>query len=190
MKLVPVSKKIIIAFIIGVLFFAGLVFLPDDRIQRSGDLNQNGNNEVYILSGERLSVKENGKLLWESPPAWKVTAFTLGDATNDGRRDLAMVVWKRGSFGHHRPFWIKKDQVYSNHLFLYDLSGDHLRQVWLSSALDRPIDQLLIIDINNDSENELKVRERAFLIPGKVVVPIVMEETIWKWETWGFSRLR
>lgn len=158
--------------------------------QQACDLNRDGRPEYYALSGGILAVTEERRLIWRSPPEWQVDFFVLGDANNDGHDDLLMVVWKRGSFGRDKPFWLTgSDSQLSNHLFVYDLVGQKLKPVWMSSALDRPIQALQVQDINDDGMNELLVQEKGNLpltlsrvLPGSA-------QTVMQWRGWGFYQL-
>ena len=167
------------------------------------DLDQDGRTETYLLKNKQLSVTQDGQEIWRSPADWQVTAFVLADATNDGQDDLLLVVWKEGSFGRDKPFWVKEeDTQLSNHLFVLNLLQGQLKPVWFSSALDRPIQSLTVRDFNQDGKNELVVQEEpvgesrtpwtrlrnlVFGTPGSAAADTTT--TYWQWQSWGFYRL-
>lgn len=169
---------------------------------REYDLDRDGRTESYMLKDKQLSVNQDGQEIWRSPADWQVTAFVLADATNDGQDDLLLVVWKAGSFGRDKPFWIKDDDTrLSNHLFVLNLRQGQLKPVWFSSALDRPIQRLTVRDFNQDGKNELVVQEepagegragwirlRDWILrsPGSAAADTT---TYWQWQSWGFYRL-
>lgn len=161
----------------------------EKTVSKYGDIDGSQGPEHYILSQGRLAVEIGHKVIWRSPVQWKVTSFELADATNDGTKDLLMVVWKHGSFGPYRPFWFKgEDREWSNHLFVYNLINDKVKATWCSSALDRPIEHLTVKDINRDSRNELLVSEKLpwwKSLPGQNNDDI----SIWQWKFFGFYRL-
>ena len=61
---------------------------------------------------------------WSSPSEYKIQDGFLTDIDRDGATEMILLVWKRGRFGKHRPFWITSDErCYSQHIFIYDV-GD------------------------------------------------------------------
>jgi hypothetical protein len=104
--------------------------------------------ETYSLRNGRLTVTDQeDRLLWQSPEEWWIDDFFLGDITNDGRQNLCLSVWKEGSYGPYRPFWVEaNDSLVRNHLFLYQMEATEentsekpsLKAVWQSSHLARP----------------------------------------------------
>jgi poly-gamma-glutamate synthesis protein (capsule biosynthesis protein) len=158
--------------------------------ERTFDLDRDGHTESLVLRDTRLSITgAGGQKIWESPANWHVASFTIADANNDGESELIMVVWKQGSFGHDKPFWLAgcKDAQWSNHLFLYRMAHANLQPVWMSSALDRPILQLTVKDVDGDGQNELAVTEGPQ--PSGTGNLLAAPVTIWKWQSWGFYRL-
>ncbi|MGI5921823.1 MAG: hypothetical protein ACOX6I_08825 [Syntrophomonadaceae bacterium] len=164
-----------------------------DKQVLSGDTDLNGQQENYILSNYQLQAVENNHLIWESPKDWQVKQAKLADADNDGRTELVMVVWKKGSFGKSRPWWVKEtdDRQLTCHLFMYRLTAGRMKAVWCSSALEHPIRQAAIIDVNHDGLNELRVQE----IPGYGPVSRFKAwssdsyTSLWAWNGWGFERI-
>lgn len=159
-----------------------------------GDLDGDGITEEYALVDHCLTVKEGERELWRSPGDWRVDTFALGDADNDGTTNLVLTLWKKGSFGSVKPFWLTgEDGDYKNHLFVYRLKNKAMQQVWCSSDLDRPIVSLTIRDCLGDGWNELVVKEGQY---GKIDgehytldrnAPV--RTTVWRWDEWGFSLL-
>jgi poly-gamma-glutamate synthesis protein (capsule biosynthesis protein) len=124
------------------------------------------------------------QIIWESPDEWWVPDFFLGDADNDSILELNLLVWKSGSFGPHKPFWItREDMSIKNHLFIFKLAGGAFKPVWQSSNLDRPNYQAALADLNGDGKNELIVTEGDYADPG------VREVGVWQWNGWGFSKI-
>jgi len=164
--------------------------LPAAKVARA-DLNRNGVQERYVLCRGRLLVTEGTGTLWQSPAAWRVDDFTLGDADNDGTVELLLSVWRRGSFGRHRPFWFRgEDAGYKNHLFVYRLAEDTVKPVWLSSNLDRPVISMAVKDVDGDRENELVVQEGTYRsLRGEVYTADTRNArtVILRWDEWGFT---
>jgi len=152
---------------------------------QSADLNGNSIEEEYILQSGKLIIQENAKTIWQSEDDWWVEDFFLADSTNDGIADINLSIWKSGSFGRSKPFWIKQDDPsVKNHLFIFDWKDGKMQSVWQSSNLDAPNCQILVDDMNNDGQNELIVVEGDYAdapdCQGKYMA-------VWKWGEWGFG---
>lgn len=161
-------------------------------VRAEADLDGDGTAEEYLLSGQSLTVMEGEQELWQSPEDWSVDHFVIGDADNDGTDNLTVSLWKTGSFGEIRPFWMtEEDNGYKNHLFLYNLEGDTFQSVWCSSELDCPIVSYEIRDADGDGLNELVVQEGEYRkIDGErydLDSDAPVRTTVWQWEEWGFS---
>jgi len=136
------------------------------------DLNSNGINELYQLKEGVLKISEDEELIWQSPDEWWVDNFVLADINSDGEVNINLSLWKVGSFGSSKPFWLgKNDMSIKNHF-------------WGSSNLSAPNCEFTIADINNDGQNELLVIEGQYQedldCKGQYLA-------IWNWNSWGFS---
>ena len=102
-----------------------------------------------------------------------------------------MVLWKKGSFGPSKPLWGEgPDDEYSNHLFMYLVLEDRVKPVWCSSALDRPIVELEVKDVNQDGKNELQVLEGPEYGPAYALRLVFSHSpSCWVWQGWGFVRV-
>jgi len=159
---------------------------PEVRLlqTRRFDLDRDGLPEHYTLRNGVLTVKAGSRLIWRSPEEWWVDYFFLGDVDNDGALELNLVVWKEGSFGPYRPFWVEVEEPgVKNHLFIFRLEEGNFQAVWQSSNLDRPIRRAALVDLDGDGENELLVTGGCYTDPA------ITEITLWKWSGWGFYRL-
>lgn len=111
--------------------------------------------------------------------------FLPGDANNDGRPELNLLLWKEGSFGPQRPFWVEgEDRSVKNHLFVFKLEEGEIKAVWQSSNLDRPNLRAALIDRDGDGKKELLALEGTYTGSGE------FQLTLWQWNGWGFSRLQ
>lgn len=166
-------------------FYAWKPLLESRLVKRlQFDLDRDGINEDYFLQDGKLKVSTGARTIWESQDDWWVDDFFLGDADNDGVFDLNLLVWKSGSFGRQKPFWITQDDLsVKNHLFIFKLVAGSFKPVWQSSNLDRPNYEATLADLDGDGKNELIVTEGDYADPEK------REAGIWKWNGWGFSKI-
>lgn len=97
-----------------------------------------GSNSFALrLEGRRVCVRRGDALVYESPSGWLASSAMTGDVDGDGGDDLIMLMWKRGSYGSSRPFWVEHDELgFSQHIAIYSLVDGSLEPAWVSSALD------------------------------------------------------
>lgn len=160
--------------------------IPKYRLEKiqNFDLDENGIIEEFALRNGNVTIKTDSHIIWRSPNNWWIDYFFLGDTNNDGTSELNLLVWKEGSFGSHKPFWIEKeDTEVKNHFFIFKLEKGQMKPVWQSSNLDQPNYCGASIDFNDDGENELITIEGSYNVNDKRQV------TMWKWDGWGFSRI-
>jgi len=153
--------------------------------QEQVDLNNNSVSENYDLENGKLTITENEKMIWQSPSEWWIDDFALADSNNDGVVNINLSLWKSGSFGTSRPFWVKEnDMSVKNHFFVLEFSGGAIKQVWGSSNLAEPNCEFKITDVDNDGKNDLVVVEGDYSQKPKCTGNYV---AVWKWNDWGFS---
>lgn len=150
----------------------------------SADITGDGQPEALSLKHGRLTATEGQITLWATPDEWWVDAALVADADNDGGQNIVLSVWKSGSFGPSKPFWVaENDPGVKNHLFVFAFRQGQIEPVWQSSNLAKPNCELIFADVNNDQEQELVVIEgvygRANECQGKYLA-------VWKWDEWGF----
>ncbi|SFC84552.1 CapA family protein [Butyrivibrio sp. YAB3001] len=107
----------------------------------------------------------------------KVQDVILSDIDRDGKEEIIALVWKKGKFGKHRPFWIEKDEEkYSQHLFIYRESNDEktIVPMWFASDTGLRIKRIKPFEKNNS------------II---MVEDIDDETTLWAWDSWGLKKI-
>ena len=147
------------------------------------DLNKNSLDEEYYLENGSLKISQSSKTLWQSPSDWWIDDFVLADSTNNGVVNINLSVWKPGSFGQSKPFWVEEnDMSIKNHFFVFSLENEEVKPIWQSSNLAIPNCEFLLEDIDGDNKNELVVIEGNYndeFCQGKYVA-------VWQWNNWGF----
>ena len=153
--------------------------------QEWADLDNDLVPENHDLENGRLTITENEKMIWQSPNDWWIDNFILADSNNDGILDINLSLWKSGSFGTSKPFWVKEnDMSVKNHFFILDFSGGSIKEVWGSSNLAEPNCEFKIADVDNDKKNDLIVIEGDYSQKPECSGNYV---AVWKWNDWGFS---
>ncbi|MDI6816908.1 MAG: CapA family protein [Actinomycetota bacterium] len=148
------------------------------------DLNNDGRLERYDLDDGLVSVYEDRERIWRTPATWWVDDFALADANGDGVIDINMSVWKAGSFGTTKPFWIREnDWSIKNHFFVFGFRDGRIKPVWQSSALDAPNREFLFDDVDGDGRQELVVVEGEYSDEDRSSGRYV---AVWRWDEWGF----
>ncbi len=115
-------------------------------------------------------------LVWKNIPRQRIQDTIYADIDRDGDDEKIVLLWKKGRFGKHRPFWIKEDEdTYSQHIFIYDVLNDGtLKQKWFASDIGREVVRMKIIGKNADT--------------------LLLEDTegnntLWRWGSWGLKNV-
>ena len=161
------------AVLIGMWLYGA--FLPDwiswDSCEKTCDLEKDGSQETIGLHNRNVSVSRGGKTIYSTPLLWRVSNVFTEDLDRDGNTEIIMIVWKHGSYGRHRPFWIKRDTIaFSQHVFVFNMREGELKAVWMSSDMGSSAWKAEF------DENSLL---HLFYTDGY--------ERIWRWEDWGFK---
>jgi hypothetical protein len=146
-------------------------------------------DRTIVLEGGSLTVLRQGEEVWSSDPAWDVRQLLLADVNNDGKREVAFVLWKPfrlepaiiyDTFGFP-SLW--KDGSLRNHLFIYGWRDAAWRHLWCSSPVADPIVELAAADVDGDGANELVVLEESYEAPDDPIHHV----SVWRWNGWGFT---
>ena len=115
-------------------------------------------------------------LIWKKIPRQRIQDTIYADIDRDGDDEKIVLLWKKGRFGKHRPFWIKEDEdTYSQHIFIYDVLEDGSeQQKWFASDIGREVVRMKIIGKNADT--------------------LLLEDTegnnpLWRWGSWGLKNV-
>ena len=128
----------------------------------------NGHLSIYDTADE--------KPVWRSKDDMAIQSVIIKDIDRDGVEELIMLVWKHGSYGEHRPFWVKKNDIALNqHIFIYKYDKSRqmrLRPVWMSSELGYEVNA-----IASGEADTLIVTDRQ------------NRSRVWRWEGFGLKLL-
>ncbi len=151
------------------------------------DFDGDGAFEVIERRYGRIYLEHNEKTVFKTPIEWDVRNIMIGDFTNNGRPEIALYLWKKGSYGPSLPFWVgKNDNSYRQHLFLYEWENG-VKPLWHSSNLPYINTRTMLDDFDGDGLNEIKVLERPYEWgkwggAGQTVA-------VWQWDEWGFKKI-
>lgn len=128
--------------------------------------------ELRLTDRQAILYRNNTKV-WNSDWDWSVQNAVHSDIDHDGAEELLLLVWKRGSYGRHKPFWVKKnDRNLKQHIFIYrgeENRHSGIRAIWMSSELAR------IQNIATDSDGNVLVTEADGTV------------SMWAWENFGLK---
>jgi len=152
--------------------------------------NDNKLEEAVVVNGIGYLIKD-GKALWQTDSTWQVENVLIGDFNNDNKTEVGFSLWKQGSYGPDLPFWVKEnDKNISNHLFLYQLENGEMKMIWGSSALDQPILEMALVDLDQDGKNELAVLEDADAAEGATSTSHLRRDlAIWRFNDFNFVNI-
>ncbi|MBR1508671.1 MAG: hypothetical protein IJ619_11800 [Eubacterium sp.] len=77
--------------------------------------------------------------VWTTEDGWLVSDYFIGDIDHDEEDEIVILFWRIGSFGRHKPIWIKEDEkTWSQHIGIYDYEVDKPERAapeWVSSRM-------------------------------------------------------
>lgn len=134
-----------------------------------------GETVNFTLKSRKLTISdEQGKELYHTEKGVFISDVLCTDIDHDSDIEICLMAWKRGSYGNHKPFWLKEDtDNWTQHIFIYEWDPsrtDRLDPKWMSSALG-----INVTGIYSDTNS------RIHLIDDKG------NETIWQWDSWGLT---
>lgn len=145
---------LIASAVVALIFFQLWVqgrFLPSwiswQECEQDLDLDNNGTTETLALHQRQLKISNNTTVLFQTDTSWFVSDVLVGDINHDNSQEIICLLWKRGSFGKSRPFWIKQDDInFSQHIFIWTMQEGHIQAIWQSSAIDFEIASISLND--------------------------------------------
>ncbi len=169
-------KWLLLSLGIVVAFCVGIIALKKNAIPDWVKWQERDYGTVRVSDRKLTVLDANGSEVYSTDKTQKVQDAILIDVDGDGKEEIAAVVWKKGKFGKHRPFWIKEnDEEISQHLFIYRIKDkETVEPMWFSSETGIKINRLKAMEKN---KNILLLED----IDGNC--------TLWRWDSWGFQKL-
>lgn len=126
-----------------------------------------------VLRAKKLRAEKNGETLWRMDAGVLTQDVLFCDIDHDGEEELLALCWKRGRYGAHRPFWVTEDETgYSQHIFLYDWTGETMQPIWMASDIGFDV-----ASWSFDEQSRLCITARG----GR--------QTHWDWLNWGLTNI-
>ena len=164
--------------------------------QAGGLVLEVGSGKVSLRTGdEAAGVGERS--LWTSPSEYKVQDGFLTDLDRDGDTEMILLVWKRGRFGKHRPFWIESDEKsFSQHILIYDVGdatqegidgnkAEHgkgafglVSQKWFASDIGADVNRMKLLNEGSTTSEAVLLTEDTY---GSCA--------LWHWESFGLKTM-
>ena len=167
-KIILIITAIMITAAAAAVIFNRLSVLPPvDKTVVSSD------GRICITeNGRRISVSENGEVIWELEKNVLAQDFLFADVDHDGKDELMILCWKRGRYGKRRPSWVKTDEIgWSQHIYIYEIDGNVVRPKWMVSDIG------------------MKAASWEF-DDGKLIITDTDDVTTeWVWISWGLEKL-
>ena len=122
--------------------------------------------------GRRINVSRDGSMIWELPKDVRAQDFLFEDIDHDGKRDIAVLCWRRGRYGDKRPTWVKTDELkWSQHIFIYKIEDDRILPRWMASDIG------------------IKAASWDYKDGNIIITDIDGEVTKWRWIHWGLEKM-
>lgn len=158
----------------GILYaFWARIILPPMFVEwKEIKLSDSSSQSEIELHNKRVTIRRNGKAIWESIDRMLVSDIMLCDIDYDGRDELILLDWKRGKYGKSRPSWVKRDEIkWSQHISIYELD-DMVSPKWMASEIG--------FDVSGWNF------KNGMLVLGDTKGNVSM----WRWENWGIYRVQ
>jgi hypothetical protein len=135
------------------------------------DMTGDGRPELVRREAEQIVIYQDGEAIWRGLPEWHVVDLALGDATDDGRLEAILALWKADESG-----------VLRSHPFIIGHRGGRYTLLWGGSAVALPIHELELGDVTGDGVNNLVVLEETADGQQRTI-------SVWRWHGWGYTLL-
>ena len=135
-------------------------------------------NDICLVDGRAVIRDSFGNVLFESDQSWRVDDLLVCDIDHDGEDEMMLLLWKRGKYGEHMPFYEKEnDQSFGQHIFIYKKRTENvdkygfMKAVWMSSAIKEEVSSW---DFSEKERLTVTIRDSG-------------EVRHFDWKSWGLS---
>lgn len=158
---------------------------------------EGGKALLQSLAHEDENEGDKRSDIWTSPLEIKVQDGFLTDLDRDGDTEMILLVWKRGRFGKHRPFWITSDErCYSQHIFIYDVGsgaqeGIDGNESGRNSVTSGVVSQKWFASDIGAYVNRMKLLNEGSAISEAVLLTEDIDGNcaLWHWESFGLKTM-
>lgn len=145
------------------------------------------NSEVTgTLSNGKVTLSSGDCVIFETDKDILVQDAMLMNLDRAKGDELVVLCWKRGHFGKHRPFWIKKDtKAFVQHIYIYDIRDQNVSAGQNDSKSEKEIvvkPKWMASDIGLKAKSMDKDGRFIVITDTKGV------KTKWYWESFGLTR--
>lgn len=148
------------------------------------DKDEKGRTIKYVLNDKRVKVYVDGVFIWASSDRYLVQDIFVANIEsenkksdnarirNNSEKELVLLLWKKGRYGIHKPFWIVNDEEqFSQHIFTYNVVGNKVKSKWGSSYIGK--------------------EAKSFLFDNNILFLTYKDDTesAWKWISFGFEEI-
>ena len=139
---------IVVAICVAIRYFS-LNHIPSFVSWQDKEIS--GNLRLELKNRQFSVYDSEGNRIFSSDSKIKVQDILLSDIDGNGREEIIALVWKKGLYGKHRPFWVRSDEKnYSQHIFIYepDRTGK-IREKWFASEIGIRVKSISLLEQNN-----------------------------------------
>ncbi len=164
-----------------------------------GDLDRDGQNEQVVVDQGQAWIYHSGQVMWHSSSDWNVIDAQVTDLNHDQQLEVTLLVWRAfqpwpvdrflphgGRIAGHQDA-----NGQSCQLVLISWRREAFRELWVGSALARPILSFRSADLDGDTRQELVVLEGEYLETAGSSNPRwpARSLAVWQWSGFGFNLL-
>lgn len=163
------------------LMWRGGAFLPQRIVWENRTFCDASGQYEMTLARKKVSVRQNGDVVWTSPGDLRVQQALSCDIDNDRQDELVLLCWRIGRYGKSKPFWVEENErKWSQHIAVYEYNGGNVRPKWMSSYIGFEVEKIAGGGRAGAMAEPPHIRLFLTDTDGKM--------TCWFWDSWGFTK--